>query len=806
MKGKFDKNEYLKQNNCYQNLEKIEKTIQERQPYAVIAISTTGLDDYKGFKDHEPIRVTVQEYEFDTKIQQYKEGFIYDRLIQCNQNALNEALNNEKYDVFSNGDINKDAYIAGENVMSKENFEQDFSRYMANLSSKCKLMIAVQSSFVRRYLSKINCTTALDAYEEKNEILNQPYITSEYFAKNDIDESKNGLEQLSKHLPNAINEYADNYQGNLRKVKLISGFITKYGKENNLLESDFNEYYRRNVQEQHDAFYEQGKEKYKKSNLESKLDVFVKKGQIVPDEVMNRNSNTEINKLFKVLRRVNDNKGLVIMQAATTGFDAGNDPMQFTAVAIDIVKGKLKPTKTLSVTIQADELNIEKAVQIKANLGSRGFDIFKDNGISVEDYTQGNNVKTKDEAFKLISDFFKQYPEKDYPIITNGTLINKSTSITHDALSKIGNLSVSNSPYIDGTKAIIEYVYLAQNCPEYKHENVVIRDPENYQGSLSLADLAKDSKIDDIAGSMKKCIYTSVLIGNIANQQLELFRDTMKHLNDPEIEILPKGVKIKNTQTYEQHEQNSTAQNNTPNVPLKRIPDNNNNKVTDIRNNLSSKFKHTETKVSEKENTNVKRNIFRNVLPKENVANEEELQYANPDEPYQNIVEVLPDSPQKFNEKEFALDESLSDDEIIAILNDSNDVTTEQEYNNNQLLNIILQTVGEQNKIIAVQQETFQSTFKNIIEHQSKMIEKMMEKQVEMEKNMYLRYDNDLTSSVDDSISKYLDYLKTELNIVNESINNVQVKAALDEANANIAKGKALLEKTAKSNTKGIDE
>lgn len=92
MKGKFYASGDLKQ---------LESTLKEHEPYAVLVVSTTGIDKENEFEGHFPTRVVMKQFEFDDETKSYQSGFTFDKLVQAPQEAIQEALKNESsYDVL----------------------------------------------------------------------------------------------------------------------------------------------------------------------------------------------------------------------------------------------------------------------------------------------------------------------------------------------------------------------------------------------------------------------------------------------------------------------------------------------------------------------------------------------------------------------------------------------------------------------------------------------------------------------------------------------------------------------------------
>ena len=88
MKGKFEVSVSLMQ---------LKEILNEKQPYSMLVVSTTGLDS-EAFNGNMPTRVYLEQYSFDEELKQYKSEFVFDKLVECGKEALEYAINNkEKY-------------------------------------------------------------------------------------------------------------------------------------------------------------------------------------------------------------------------------------------------------------------------------------------------------------------------------------------------------------------------------------------------------------------------------------------------------------------------------------------------------------------------------------------------------------------------------------------------------------------------------------------------------------------------------------------------------------------------------------
>ena len=82
------------------NLKKLEETMKEHKPFAVMAMSTSGVD-----AEAEPIRAVVQEYVFNDELKTYEKGIGFDEMVKCSQEQLDKMLTDEHYDYFGNAGI-----------------------------------------------------------------------------------------------------------------------------------------------------------------------------------------------------------------------------------------------------------------------------------------------------------------------------------------------------------------------------------------------------------------------------------------------------------------------------------------------------------------------------------------------------------------------------------------------------------------------------------------------------------------------------------------------------------------------------
>ena len=87
MKSDFDINKHLEEISQFTPMKYLEAELDKHDGFAVMAMSTTGLNSDTGFNKHTPIKVTVQEYAYDTDSGRYVEEFCFSRLMECSREA-----------------------------------------------------------------------------------------------------------------------------------------------------------------------------------------------------------------------------------------------------------------------------------------------------------------------------------------------------------------------------------------------------------------------------------------------------------------------------------------------------------------------------------------------------------------------------------------------------------------------------------------------------------------------------------------------------------------------------------------------
>lgn len=524
MKGSFK---------VYPYLMELEDAIKERENFAFLVVSTTGIDN-SSCDAHTPTRVCLKEYEFDSVVGAYKEALVFDELVKCSDEGLaNAVANSEKYDVFKNGGIDVTKYISGEGVLSVDEFKDKFNFFMDSLieGDSEPVFIANGTNFCISYMDKIGCADKLIDLKEAEKIIDQTVITKEYIDKMSIPSKTATLDVLNHYVQNKdVSSPASKIVGTDKRADAMANFVIHYGRENKWLFNDVLVHYNKINQETYENFVQKGKDRYLESDFEGKFATLLGKN-IISADVVDRDYPCDLNNLYDILEGKTDKKGIIVMQSATTGFTAGNFPIQLTAMVYELNDSKdLDGVCIMSMDINADKKSISKALQ---NKESGNFDAFAYTGINSADYIKGisssdGNVLSADEAVDMINRFFKQFPTSDYAILSNGKSKNNDLSFTQDSLTKIGNMSVCNAPYIDFTQVIKEYTYehMKGNMP-----NEVI-DLDRIDGSnfkFSLECIAENNDIEVVNKHTKdKCWAMATIVNAIYQEARERVQDIDK--------------------------------------------------------------------------------------------------------------------------------------------------------------------------------------------------------------------------------------------------------------------------------------
>lgn len=540
-------------------LTQLEETMRQQEAYAVLVVSTTGLDD-NDFNEHSPIRVVLKSFEFDNQTGAYQPAVTFDRMVQAPQTAISKALESESYDAFANGGIDREAYLRGENVASLEDFQKEFKLAIAAIHESGATLIGNNSSFCVKYLEKIGCSEELNAMQKENKLLDQTRLTSEYFQLHGI-KGTNNLENLrdtmlpdlkgsfyqdagrmkdfksmskddflEAHKEVSAREYEITQKdvdrrgakiiGGDNRASTINAFVTKYGREKGILDKEILTHMKESEVAYMQDLVDKGKQKYTDADISDKFDTLIKRGTIDPDAI--KKGEGAFQRLMDAVEN-GDNKGILIMHCATAGADFRKgdkgEPIQFAALVYqrgdDGSVDMTQRPQGAKLLIQASDKAIQKAVQEKEK---GNYDTFARANIDFEQYRNGVGVSSKEEAAKTINDFFsKKAKAEDYTIVTIGG------DFSQRVLEKLGNFTVCNQPIIDATKAMQEYIYLAMTDNKYP-ENALF-SPDKLTGkNMSLEGIAEMMNYGSTDGTITKCRFVAKVIEALEQQQIELFR------------------------------------------------------------------------------------------------------------------------------------------------------------------------------------------------------------------------------------------------------------------------------------------
>lgn len=499
------------------SLNLIKDMIKKKEPYTVLAVSTTGLDN-KDFDGHMPTKICLAEYTFDDKVKQYRQnGILFNKMVDCGQQAFDKAIENkEQYDVFAHGGIDIEDYK--KNKMSVDEFKKELDSVVK--ASKDGQLIVNNADFCKKYLDKIGCGQFIDEKDKENKLIDQMNLTKEILSKRGINKGYT-LEKLNTELFGKEEEII----GAENRTKVMSKAITQCGREMGYLESERQEAQREEEQGYIESLSEQGKQSYQKSTNEDKQNTWKEMGIVNADNVLDRNGDCDLNKLYDVLSKKDGNKGITVMQVATTGFKANNEPIRFVAVAFNIENGKLVPTKRgTDVILQASSRAIQLAKQ------DSNFNAFEYAGLDFKEYEK--RAIPVEKAVEKISAFFKVFDEKEYPIVTNGKDKNSLLSFTGSAMSKVCNIpEFSSTKFIDFSSVIKEFTCLKSDSEQ---PNPII--PNDIK-SFKLEDIAKANEMD-ISSTRKRCSATVQLVEKIAeDDHYKEIKQDYKEIGQAEQEI-----------------------------------------------------------------------------------------------------------------------------------------------------------------------------------------------------------------------------------------------------------------------------
>lgn len=516
------------------HLTALEETIKNHNPFLIVNVGVTGVDNAE-YANNKPIRVMVREYQYSENSKCYEDVMTFDRIIKYEDNAFNEYLSNPKSDIFALNGIDKAEYEnGGVNVVSSDKFCKEFNDLLMSYFKTDIQVISNDAETNIKYLEKIGCAETVKDFANQGNVLDLPKVAKEYITKNASGMSaKNiSLSTLVKIMKEKSNSTLSDAEKSLNgidvRTNVIAEFVSFYGREKNLLPSNDEVRFTEAGNTYIEDTSQRGKEKYEKASISEKIETLIK-ANAINEQVKNRDYPCEINKLYNVFEGNGKNKakGIIIMQCATTGFGADNMPIQFSAVVCSLQNGIPSVEKKFCIDIQADAKSLEKA---KNNMEKkyRPFDAFKYCDIDLQEYENGishnekplpkgvkkGKVYTQEEAVKRIEAFFSGYDtDKEWAIITNGTAKDERKSFTQECLDKIGNMAINNSPFIDFTQALKEYVY---KCQALDKEIAVFHNEWN-EKNFSLDSFAHNLNLS-VKNTTERCGIVFFLARDIASQ------------------------------------------------------------------------------------------------------------------------------------------------------------------------------------------------------------------------------------------------------------------------------------------------
>lgn len=516
------------------HLTALEETIKNHNPFLIVNVGVTGVDNAE-YANNMPIRVMVKEYQYSENSKCYEDVMTFDRIIKYEDKDFNEYLSNPKRDIFALNGIDKSEYENnGANVISPDKFCKEFNDLLMSYFKTDIQVISNDAETNIKYLEKIGCAETVKDFANQGNVLDLPKVAKEYITRNTSGTSvKNiSLSNLVKIMREKNNSTLSDAEKSLNgidvRTNVIAEFVSFYGREKNLLPSNDEVRFTEAGNTYIEDNSQRGKEKYEMASISEKIETLIK-ANAINEQVKNRDYPCEINKLYNVFEGNGKNKakGIIIMQCATTGFGADNMPIQFSAVVCSLQNGIPSVDKKFCIDIQADAKSLEKA---KNNMEKkyRPFDAFKYCDIDLQEYENGishnekplpkgvkkGKVYTQEEAVKRIEAFFSGYDtDKEWAIITNGTAKDERKSFTQECLDKIGNMAINNSPFIDFTQALKEYVY---KCQALDKEIAVFHNEWN-EKNFSLDSFAHNLNLS-VKNTTERCGIVFFLARDIASQ------------------------------------------------------------------------------------------------------------------------------------------------------------------------------------------------------------------------------------------------------------------------------------------------
>lgn len=512
------------------NLDTLKKSIEKKQPYAIMMVDTTGVDndDYVG---HMPTHVYVQQYVFNAQTGQYEPSNMkFEAYVKAPDEAIQEAETHiADYDIFKDNGFTKEKYTS--EAIDVEAFKDQFNLFMKGIEKDTALVLANgEKRFAETYLDKIGCADVLKSLRQQHRLLEQGDLFKEYLRVNPLGktmaERKNDIKTINEYITGTDN--IDLTKAKWR-VEAVNDFIVHYARGIKILEGDWEAYWKEREINDSRLLSEEAKKKYKNSSIKEKLNTLIEMKTIDPEAIQSKTSNCDFRRLLRGFSS-GKYKIALFMQVATTGFDKSKpyplsvgEPMQISFLAAPIVNGHIPANPKeciagLRLCIKVSGEALSQAVQRAKNGGFNAFEHYI--GCNYDKAIEYNeNAKTIDAANANIINFFNKIGDiNNCLIITCGKA--DDTSIAGQALRQLGTHAVISAPYIDYSQVIKEYTFMATNDSAYR-DNVLV-DPENFNGNFSLEECSKFRDGESLHNTAKKCIAMCKGVHNIIEQQYEI--------------------------------------------------------------------------------------------------------------------------------------------------------------------------------------------------------------------------------------------------------------------------------------------
>lgn len=557
------------------NLMQLNEVLSEHEPYAVLVVSTTGMDN-KDCDKHSPTRVQLVQFEFDSELKQYTESISFNKLVAADIEAVNAAIANKEagaYDAFGNAEIDADSYKAqvedlslaaktpeDQRVLSQEKFKKVFEYAMTAIQHDGTTLLVNGFEHSRKYLAKIGCADQLTEIARAGNTIDQPALNAEYLSSHGITDKKSvPLEMIRNafmpepNIPTILDENGKEVPAEpdpreakataSERVQIINQLVTAYGREQGILENEHLAYLRERTEKQRQAASERAKRRYDNSPIQRKVATQVEMNLIDRDAVLDGDS--QYQKLMDALSGESGKKGVAFVHIATSGMQnpRGSEtglPMQLfvRVVPVDEEGKGLDASKSSGFNFY---MNVPKSVVLQAEKQAKAgkFDVFKDAGIDPEQYKSGvitmpngkqSKVYSEAEFTKIVSTLFspeKVDPEK-YAIIALGG--KGEQAFFQKALASICTDSIVNAPTIDAVQAIAEYALLTV---EGRIEENVLFDSKTDVKGFGIRDVA-EALGKELNGTGDKVNALFMAVSAMYNQYLELTKEDRQQEEEAE--------------------------------------------------------------------------------------------------------------------------------------------------------------------------------------------------------------------------------------------------------------------------------